>query len=635
MSLLFKISIFGNILIQLLPCCAIYARSVVIDDAFTIQNLSTSMQVFASPQQQIQPEVVLQHFQKDTTSYQKTYLNDNRWVYYWVYMHLQNCSNTHQELIIEIDNPHIDTLHYWQYDPNNNNIYTSPLIGDCLPFDARPIQHRNFLHQFTLPRDSNTQFLFRLAKYGQPITCRFNLSKTTVFYEQDTIQTSAYMFISGMLLSVIFLVFFLIPLLPKNSIFLGISLLFLLFNTWWHEGYGFQYLWQHTPLFNNFMRPSCLVMMLFCWWLYIYLFFNVRKNLPKFKIPFYCFLAVLLSYLLGFIAIYCFNWIHYYKELKLFLIYLYSGSLFFVVFLVFFLFRYVQHYKNQASYRVKEAIYLLRFVLIAALMLGLYIYSFYYLNFFPYAIIHHAAVLLISIFIGFIGIYTLQIAYNSYLENRHLRESLSWSLIEGQEQERQRIGSDLHDGIINSILLLRNTLNIIEFVSSSDKNNCVTHAQSIAEDVRRISHQLMPVIIEKGNRLETIIEDLCSNWKPIIAPIQLTIVSNVKHINTAQLPPSYHLFLYRILQELISNIIKHSQATKTHVHLYEEYQHICLLVIDNGVGFDNALPIGLGFKNIKKRVAYLNGYLNVMSDTQGTTVEIGLPLKLYSGNAPL
>lgn len=629
MPIQLRISLLIVFITSLFPFCTTRAREVMIDDDFVSQNLLPIAQVLASPQRQLPPEVVLQNFQKDTTSYQKPYLKDNRWVYYWVYVFLQNCGTTTQELTVEIDNPNIDTLYYWQYDEYSNRTYTSAIMGDCLPFDKRSIPHRNFLHQFSLPPDSSTQLLFFVAKYGQPINCGFTLAKTTYFYEQDSIETSVYMFVSGMLLLAVLLIFFVIHLLPTGSIFLGVSMLFLLFITWWQEGYGFQYLWQHTPLFNNMMRPLGLSLVLLCWWQYSYRFFNVHKNLPHFKVPFYFFLGLLLSYLLAFIAIYYFNWIHCYKELKVFFYVYYFGVLCFIVFLMFFLYCYTQQYKNHDNYWVKEATQLFRFIQTAFLLLFCYVgfFIFPHIKLLSDEILHYAGLIMVSIFIGFFCFYVFQMAYGSYIENLRLREKISWSLIEGQEQERRRIGHDLHDSIVNSLLALRNTLSLIEFANPSDKHNCVAQTQSITEEIRRISHQLMPAIFEKENRIENILGHLCSTWQPILYPLQLTMISNLGNINTTQLPPSYHLFLYRILQELISNVVKHAQATKVHIHLYKESNNLCLLVVDNGIGFDTSGQVGLGFQNIKRRVTYLGGYTKFMSDSKGTTVEIGVPLK--------
>ncbi|NJM79903.1 MAG: hypothetical protein HC854_10330 [Flavobacterium sp.] len=85
--------------------------------------------------------------------------------------------------------------------------------------------------------------------------------------------------------------------------------------------------------------------------------------------------------------------------------------------------------------------------------------------------------------------------------------------------------------------------------------------------------------------------------------------------------------IYRILQETINNVLKHANATEIQLDIIQLDSELLLIIKDNGIGFSvNDVKAGIGLKNIEKRVAALNGKLNLISSEKGTTVDIKLPL---------
>lgn len=209
------------------------------------------------------------------------------------------------------------------------------------------------------------------------------------------------------------------------------------------------------------------------------------------------------------------------------------------------------------------------------------------------------------------------------LESNHQKEILR-SVILTQESERKRIAQDLHDEIssklniisLNSHLLKSNNLAANELQEIA---NSITDLTTNALDSsRRIAHDLLPPVLEKFG-LHAGIEELvseCNNSKAVT--IQYT---NQLHFDLEDI--DWHLHIFRILQELLNNSMRHGKASKISIVFNKiDGQNGCFYE-DNGVGFDTKASFnsnGLGMKNIESRVGFLNGILTVDSKINGGTV---------------
>lgn len=202
------------------------------------------------------------------------------------------------------------------------------------------------------------------------------------------------------------------------------------------------------------------------------------------------------------------------------------------------------------------------------------------------------------------------------LEIKH-QKSLLRSIIITQEDERRRIAQDLHDDIssklnivsLNSHLLKTPNLSVVEFSEITD--NIIDLTKKALENSRRIAHDLLPPVLEKFG-LHSGIEELV---------VEVTSGKTVKVDYQNKLKFDFeqterHLHIFRILQELINNSMRHGKATHISIKFDTiEGRETCLYT-DNGVGFDqkNAqCQKGLGMKNIESRVNFLNGDLKIKS----------------------
>jgi len=191
------------------------------------------------------------------------------------------------------------------------------------------------------------------------------------------------------------------------------------------------------------------------------------------------------------------------------------------------------------------------------------------------------------------------------------------AFIEGEEKEKARIGRELHDGIAQEIVGVK-----LAMMQKNTDPNLINELTRISLDIRNISHELMPQTLKEYG-LKVAIEDICQK---ILAPsgIQYEVHSTLPDERMAN---KIEITLYRIFQELVHNIIKHSHATEVLVQLRKMNNHIMLLVEDNGKGMTDEKKKGIGISNLKSRVQLLDGNLQYDSnDNEGTTAIVRVPV---------
>ncbi|NVJ46012.1 MAG: sensor histidine kinase [Cytophagia bacterium] len=204
------------------------------------------------------------------------------------------------------------------------------------------------------------------------------------------------------------------------------------------------------------------------------------------------------------------------------------------------------------------------------------------------------------------------------------------AMIAGQEKERQRLANELHDdlgGLLASIKLHFHTLLDTEDTESNKKFEKTDSLINEAYDkVRAIAHAKNSGVIAKEGFLRSLEE--MADKVSIANNLTVTVI---EHGLDERLENSIELSLFRIIQELITNVIRHSNATEANIHLTKHDHTLNIMVEDNGEGFDSSgitlKSGGMGIKSIDKRVAFLNGTMNIESEIgQGTTVILEIPL---------
>ncbi|MCE7044086.1 sensor histidine kinase [Dyadobacter sp. CY312] len=248
------------------------------------------------------------------------------------------------------------------------------------------------------------------------------------------------------------------------------------------------------------------------------------------------------------------------------------------------------------------------------------------------------SVLFVGLVISIIGVFTLvylrrqqklidhQHTVIAQQQIRQLELKSLRAMIEGQEGERSRIARDLHDGL--GIQLSRIKLFIEahqEELPSSIKRPLNQFLDEACTETRLISNDLRPYALSTFG-LVTALEDLVQ---------KLNLVNKTKLIldHYGQMPPlgdEAAAMIYRVVQELLNNALKHAHAQVVTVQLMVNEEAILISVDDDGLGadFDNLLSKGNGIANINSRIAYLGGHVMWQSEVgKGTAVMISLPMQ--------
>ncbi len=243
-------------------------------------------------------------------------------------------------------------------------------------------------------------------------------------------------------------------------------------------------------------------------------------------------------------------------------------------------------------------------------------------------------VLSISIFIGLRGRMRANkkiAAQESALQQQEIRRleqenkltALS-SMLEGQEKERSRIANDLHDGLGGLLASLKS--HVGRLLESGQDAELASKTNRLIDDaageVRRISHNMMPRALALSG-LPGALEDLAQDLRKQGMECDLEIIG-FDHAHP--LDSTQAVMIYRIVQELSHNAVKHAGATHLLLQLLRKEGRLTIIVEDNGKGFDVKEALkkkGLGLSSIESRVQFLQGTIEWDSvPGEGTTVVI-------------
>jgi signal transduction histidine kinase len=200
-------------------------------------------------------------------------------------------------------------------------------------------------------------------------------------------------------------------------------------------------------------------------------------------------------------------------------------------------------------------------------------------------------------------------------------------ILKTQEQERKRISESLHNGVGQTLYAVK--LKMDQYLKNKNKETDLLEIKAFLveaiNEVKIISFELIPPILEDFG-LETVLQEMCRKFTK---GNSIKFTCNVFGYDR-RLETTVEIAIYRIIQELINNIVKHSMATEAKIYLTIA-DKIIIHVEDNGKGFSGEAAIkkieGMGLKNIKNRVKLLDGNIEITSNVpKGTSVAINLPL---------
>lgn len=196
-----------------------------------------------------------------------------------------------------------------------------------------------------------------------------------------------------------------------------------------------------------------------------------------------------------------------------------------------------------------------------------------------------------------------------------LQEEFTQQLLKNTEDERSRIAGDLHDSVNHELLHLKEITNAGKKISSDDLSK-------IIEQVRKISYNLSPAMFEQVGLIKSV-EEMC---RKIMSVSSLLI--STQFIYKENLGIKQELQIYRIIEEALNNILKHSQATHAFIKIESTSSNMEVKIKDNGVGFKTETlekeNTSFGLNNIKQRSKVIKGIVNIKSNEKGTELNLKL-----------
>lgn len=200
--------------------------------------------------------------------------------------------------------------------------------------------------------------------------------------------------------------------------------------------------------------------------------------------------------------------------------------------------------------------------------------------------------------------------------------------VELLETERARIASDLHDDIGPILSAIKMNLHLLD---TTDKNDLMIigkttgHIDHTAKRLREISNNIMPYTLQSKGLIKAVQEtvDLLS----VSTQLRFSFDYQLTEIPASR---EKEIHIYRLLQEVLNNAVKHANATRVDIKMYTEKKHYCLDISDNGSGFDQHKVVdrkkGLGLQNILRRTEILQGkvYLET-APGKGTSYHFSIP----------
>ena len=570
----------------------------------------------------------------------------------WARFRMVNQSQHSKVFMAEVVNPFITKLSCYQIG-SDGNLDTSFTTGAGFPFAHRPIERRNFMFPLRLAPGDSCQVYFSISKDFLPnsniLLVDYDTREGIIRRYEDILLTVFFVFCSLYLL--LSALVFSITQQRFQWYYFGYVLLTACFISS-HLGHGFQYLWRDYPRLQ-FIIPSTLniLRLIFGIW-----FFRLYFEIPRYARYFQVFLNITIGLFL-LTPVLQVIYTLWQPESGLYQAVMFYGYLFFCSYLVFFSLVIMAwalreiFYKRRTRSATLFIIVALNFVGLATTslqslgynLLGLtpdYLFA-NKLNFttqtfyipVPVMAAFFFEILLVFNFSMRKYIRLFEKDQRAQLKIAKAREEGLNALILGVENERRRIARDLHDGAcvhlaaVNMQLdSLRETLNDQPALSAK-LSDVTDDIEQTYRELRGISHDLMSKALEKTD-LQVALEDLVMRCRQAQPRLDIQLYTHFKPEEVSGLAK---IHLYRIMQELLGNTLKHAGAKQVSVQLLEDQGNLLITVEDDGKGFDPAekeQSEGIGLTNVRTRVEVLRGTLHLESKPgRGTFVNIEVPME--------
>jgi two-component system, sensor histidine kinase LadS len=540
---------------------------------------------------------------------------------YWVKFSLKNTSDKELSLFLAFESMVNDTL--FLYKVINNEVVETTMLGEYLPFSQRQIKHPTPVFEINLLPNQQVQYYIKTTGNGQPINLTASLLNAQGFHNWDVRK----MFFLGVIYGIIILILLLnisFFLITKEKIYLIFSgqFVFSALCIAYFDGFIYQYIFPNNGYWSNETIAIAMCLTFLFNNRFTSDFFNL-KNLAPWAYYTFRYSTYLIYLILAFSFVHPLGFNTFIVSMTA--ITSLVALLLFVSIL--------------AAKRRGFASYIFGLVATVCLIVFGSFFQLFLIGLVPgvffthYAM--HLAVATQSVFLALAvndkfrlireenTLYQVQLveAMNKYSQN----------LINNIEGERQRLASEIHDGLGQHLLVIRNKV----LMSLKKKMSPTKHEETLEylldvttdalEDTRAMSHNLRPPILNTMG-LTVAIQSLIEKMKESSS---MKINLDMKESIDGLVQKELEINIYRILQENFNNAFKHASATKIDIKIKKKTQELAIEFEDNGKGFNqNTAKIGQGLMGIKERVSLMKGTILIASEeNKGTHFFIKIPFK--------
>jgi signal transduction histidine kinase len=528
----------------------------------------------------------------------------------WALFTIQNTTTKVKKLVIEISYPSINILHLYSLNKKDSSLQFIGISGDTIPFKDRTWQHRYPLFEIQVEPNKSIDYMLHFYKNGA-VSLPITLYESSHFFKVDGLTNLVFGIYCGSIILLIVVSLFM-GILNKKLIYLlyGLYTASLLFQVLISEGYGFMLFYPDATSFSSIARGVCAIVVLLFYILFTQSFLNLQHSLPKYN-AFLGIFALILT-VISCSTILLINWHSSALYIAIYTMY----SLIVIIFIATII-------AGILSLKYNRIIAILYLIGYGFVIMGSLLFLLRKIGWIPHIFITRYGLVLGSVLeiltlgIG-LALWTRKTLQDKYILEKSLLEKeneLNKALLVGENNERQRIAQDLHDGIGVQLRILKQQLK---------NENDEKLVDKIAEEIRTISHNLMPSNIEHLG-LVNLVQDVAHNLSAS-NQIEIQVVSiDCPFLNDKNLG----LSLFRIIQECLQNAIKHSHANKIIVQLIGHHNELSITIEDDGKGMNDATTFGLGLNNIKSRIEKLEGTCTLESDEKlGTLICLTIPINI-------
>jgi signal transduction histidine kinase len=532
---------------------------------------------------------------------------------HWLIIPVQANHVTADNYLLELQNSHYDRLQAWCYTPNGLTLLGNE-TGDDLPFASRNYIHRNFVWEILQCGSANFTLIIRIEKRYSSLKLPLYIWKENEFISfygrEDILLGISYgmMMLAGVYSLIVFF-YFRRKIYITYTLFIITAILLLATS----KGLSFQFLYPNLGGFNSIFNASVARLTTFTILIFTQQFLQTKINVPVLhRLLNY----ILLIYLISFIAspfLLSFYIRHGLIMLPLMLALNFIGNMLCLLAAVF-------SFKKQRSI---ASFYLAAYFAAHFSAMLVIIQEFGWIEEIRFDALQVSA--LTEILVFSLGLsFLMKKVYDernelAYQMVKQQKESLS-TYLQGVEKERERIAGELHDDIGSR---LGNLSRMVSSASHINVSYLEEQIHKITNDVRTISHQLMPPATLADGLAQAVSNLVVEIHSASAVKINLQIFDMPLVLNGEISKQTY-----RIIQEALNNIIRHSKATEVDLQLFGHGDELVVTIEDNGVGFDpgQATP-GIGLSQMKSRAKLLFATLDINSSPgSGSHLLLSVPL---------